>query len=295
MANDTETLEELRARYFKFRNQLHVLDETLPKESAKTREVWESRIPFIRSAAQELHEMIVGRERRLDIQDIHAAMAQEEPNLKPEERNAYADILNSEVPTKGDLHRLEAFHAQSWSRLSESGKGELSHLLWEGIRRQTFRFCELPRAVRNDERLQVLAVMKDEEKQASTASEIPEEERNALLQATEQGDRLEAEYILSGQVFGEGMFQTSDSQKKLFPERHRAEEDHTREASAAEMLLPAVQKIVQAAADRVAELDLSQGRLNGVKVVAATTRVTAAAIPESAASRAKEAQPVPER
>jgi len=89
-----------------------------------------------------------------------AQLAENETSLSREEKKTYSGFLKEEYFTKKDFNRLEQFYAHTWDRLSEKGKNEMSHRVWEGIRRDEYIFSELPETVQGKEADRVYTVFK---------------------------------------------------------------------------------------------------------------------------------------
>lgn len=60
--------------------------------------------------------------------------AENETQLSPPEKKAFAALLSKSRFTKGDFAAMETFYATAYDRLSESGKDELSRRIWAGKR-----------------------------------------------------------------------------------------------------------------------------------------------------------------
>src|SRR5690606_14217747 len=86
----------------------------------------------------ELEEESLSEERqhRQEIAVAIAAKAQQEAALSAAEREQYAAFLSLEFFTKEDFPALERFYGGAWDRLSDGGKAEMSHRVWEGVRRE---------------------------------------------------------------------------------------------------------------------------------------------------------------
>ena len=79
------------------------------------------------------------------------ALVSRETALNSSEKQEYAGFLKKDYFTKKDFAALEHFYAHSWEKLSEGGKDQMSHRVWEGVRRGEFKFEELPKAIKERE------------------------------------------------------------------------------------------------------------------------------------------------
>jgi hypothetical protein len=126
-----------------------------------------------------------------------AALVERETALSDEEREEYAEFLTKDFFTKRDFSALEQFYAHTWDRLSEGGKDEMSHRVWEGIRKHEYTFAELPDPVKEKEAERILRRLGDSREQAGRYSGIPEQDRKDFLEATAKND-IEAVYSVLG-------------------------------------------------------------------------------------------------
>lgn len=107
-----------------------------------------SRLGVVEKKIQELQ---AARETEMKEQTNAVAIAQNESRLNQQERSNFAGFLKEDYFTKADFGRLEEFYAKTWDRLSEHGKDEMSHRIWEGVRKGKYSFSELPPKVREKE------------------------------------------------------------------------------------------------------------------------------------------------
>lgn len=132
--------------------------------------------------------------------------AQKETALSARERETFDGFLKMDYFTKKDFGCLEDFYAKTWDRLSESGKNEMSHRVWQGIRKNEYTFAELPDTVREKESDRAYRRLKDSAIGVGDAARIPERDRQDFIRAYEGGKRDEAEKVLNRDGFKAGMF-----------------------------------------------------------------------------------------
>ena len=139
------------------------------------------------------------------------SLAQSEAALSAKEKETYDGFLKKEFFTKRDFAKLDEFYAHSWDRLSESGKDQMSHRIWEGIRRDEYKFTELPKSVQEKEAKRAYDVVKRREVDSPTAARIPDKDRDDFIRAYEAGKQEEAKKVLERDSFKKNMFRESDS------------------------------------------------------------------------------------
>ncbi|MEA3207164.1 MAG: hypothetical protein QOE70_221 [Chthoniobacter sp.] len=166
------------------------------------------RVATLDKKIKESHER---REARAQEQVAVAYLAQKEAALSASEKETYSGFLGKEFFTKNDFRSLEKFYANTWERLSESGKDEMSHRIWEGIRRDEYTFSELPKSVREKEMEQAYKRLRDSPNELGSASRIPESDRVDFIRAYEGGRREEASKILDRESFKQNMALTSQN------------------------------------------------------------------------------------
>lgn len=151
-------------------------------------------------------DVAIAEEREKGQMEIAAAVvtAQREVALNMEERRQFTEFLAKDHFTKADFGSLEKFYQSAWDRLSEDGKAEMSHRVWEGVRLKEYEFRELPEAVKQKEaerlRDQLTHV------QISTdLQRIPESDREDFIRAWDNGKSGEAYEVLDRPVFAENV------------------------------------------------------------------------------------------
>jgi hypothetical protein len=189
-----------------------------------------SRLGVVEKKIQELH---TARETEAKEQTNAAALAQSESRLNQEERNTFAGFLKEDFFTKADLGRLEDFYTKSWERLSESGKNQMSHRVWDGIRHGEYTFDQLPPAVREKEAKQAYGLLRDSKIDVSGVDEIPDKDRQDFIRAYEAGKKAEAGKILERESFKKAMFRGSESKSVTNVEAGKNRESESEQLLAA--------------------------------------------------------------
>jgi hypothetical protein len=130
-----------------------------------------------------------------------AQMAQREAALSEHEKETFSGFLAKEFFTKRDFKGLEQFYSQTWDRLSEGGKEEMSHRVWEGIRRGEYKFTELPEIVQEKEAKRLYTKLTAPSVEQDRLNQIPEADRTDFLRAYEAGNQKEARQVLNRESF----------------------------------------------------------------------------------------------
>ena len=215
-------------------------------------------------------------------------LAEKETRLDAHERETFAGFLKDNFFTKADFGRLENFYAKSWDRLSEHGKDEMSHRIWEGVRKGEYKFEELPPAVREKEATQVYKRLTESAIGAGDSSAIPEKDRNDFIRAYEAGKRDDAEKVLERESFKKNLFRGSESKavKSVQVESGRDAEGKAMGEQIAMGTAPAGSTQPGRSAGKAKEsvLDLN---LDGLKLADASSQQSSANIPRGAPAPAK--------
>jgi hypothetical protein len=140
-----------------------------------------------------------------------AALAQKETALSSREKETYSGFLKEDFFTKKDFGPLEQFYEKTWDRLSKDGKDEMSHRVWEGVRKGQYTFGELPPAVREKEAKQAYRLLHDSKINVAGVDEIPEKDRQDFVRAYEAGKKDDAEKVLERESFKKAMFLGGES------------------------------------------------------------------------------------
>lgn len=74
-----------------------------------------------------------------------------ETKLNAQEKEEYAQFLSKEYFRKSDLKELEGFYTNSWDKLSEEGKEQMTQRVAEGIRRGEFTYDQMPDSMKKRE------------------------------------------------------------------------------------------------------------------------------------------------
>ena len=163
-----------------------------------------------RMAAIEKHAQQEAEEqKRSSDQAAVAAMVEHERALNSAEKREYAGLLSHDFFSKADFGQLEHFYSHTWDKLTDEGKGEMSHRIWEGVRRGQYRFTDLPVSVEEGEAQQVQAALQDSRKAQGELSAIPEVDRTDFIRARDAGEKQQSYQILNRPSFTDHVAKTS--------------------------------------------------------------------------------------
>lgn len=163
---------------------------------------------FIDSARKQIQGIEIEQQklekekREKEEQDIALSTAARlETALNAREQAEYDSFLKEDHFTKADFGKLEKFYTNTWDRLSENGKAEMSHRIWEGVRRKEYDFDDLPDIVKQKEAERLQGMLRDGAQTQRELQAIPIEDRQAFLNAWENNDRKTAYQILDRPSF----------------------------------------------------------------------------------------------
>ena len=140
---------------------------------------------------------------------VIAALVERESALSDAEKKEYRTLLEHSHFTKSMFGAIEHFYAHSYDKLTEGGRAEVSHRVWEGVRQGEYRFQELPEIVKQKE----AASLNDQLKRKTVEPEllaIPIEERRAFLDAWVNKDCRKAYAILDRPTFAAHVSKSSE-------------------------------------------------------------------------------------
>jgi hypothetical protein len=138
-------------------------------------------------------------------QMVLSTLVAKETALNPQERQQYGDFLKEKFFTKSDFNNLAHFYSHSWDKLTEGGKDQMSHRVWEGVRHGEYKFDELPDVVKEKEGESLYDVLRKDKKDSPELHAIPIEDRKAFLDAWANKDCRKAYEILDRPSFKENV------------------------------------------------------------------------------------------
>jgi hypothetical protein len=130
-------------------------------------------------------------------------LAEMEHKLNADEKQQYSGFLKLDYFTKPNFDDLEDFYANSWDKLSEGGKNQMSARIWEGIKRHEYTFEELPEKVREKESERMYLQLTGKIEPSASLQKVPAQDRADFVREYEAGNEQGASKILSRPAFAE--------------------------------------------------------------------------------------------
>jgi hypothetical protein len=141
-----------------------------------------------------------------------AALVERESRLTVIEKEQYGGFLKLDYFTKANFDELEDFYANSWDKLSEGGKDQMSARVWEGIRRKEYTFDELPHIVKEKESGRLYLQLTGKIEPSGILQNLSPQDRVDFVREYEAGNEKATSRILS------------ESASAEYPEDTRADE-----------------------------------------------------------------------
>ncbi len=139
-----------------------------------------------------------------------AYLVARETALNEHEREQYGAFIARDFFTKTDFNELEKFYTHAWDRMTEGGKAEMSHRVWEGVRREEYQFNELPESVKQKEAQLLRDSLRGVDRPLGELEQIPAQDRTNFIQAWDAGNRQEAYNVLDRPWFAEHASRSPD-------------------------------------------------------------------------------------
>ncbi len=128
-------------------------------------------------------------------------LSEMERRLTAAEKQQYSGFLKLDWFTKADFEELEEFYAESWDRLSEGGKNQMSVRVWGGIRRHEYTFEELPQKLREKESERIYLQLTGAIKPNSGLQNVAAQVRAEFVREYEASNETATSKILGGDGF----------------------------------------------------------------------------------------------
>lgn len=174
-------------------------------------------VRFVENAKQRLghldqqDQFVAEEKRKQGAQELAIAhLVGQETALNHAEREQYGAFLAKEFFTKSDFGELAGFYTNTWDRLTEGGKAQMSHRVWEGVRRDEYRFSELPDPVKEKEAQSLREMFSMSKRSLSELDNIPERDRDDFINAWDSGEKRGAYEVLDRPVFAQNVAKTSE-------------------------------------------------------------------------------------
>lgn len=145
------------------------------------------------------------RKHEQEIATAAIAAAEREAALSRAERQEFASFLECKFFTKAMFDRLDRFYTNTWDRLSDDGKAEMSQRVWEGVRCGEYQFNELPESVKEKEAQGLYEALRHEDSRHPSLQRINPQDRNDFKDAWESRRRDAAFEVLARPSFAENV------------------------------------------------------------------------------------------
>ena len=180
---------------------------------------------------EQLEEQSTREERDRSLRDVEIAVAvRYEAELTAAENRQYQEFMAKENFTKADFGKLENFYHSAYDRLSEDGKSEMSHRVWEGVRRKEYEFSELPDIVKEKEAKRLRNEL-GKEQVAPDLLNIPAGDRRDFMKAWDEGNKPRSYEVLDRPSFAANV---SLSAKSVEAETVKVHEDEATRVGSSE-------------------------------------------------------------
>ena len=159
----------------------------------------------------------------------------------------------------------------------------MSHRVWEGIRRDEYKFTDLPKVVQEKEAERAYQGLKMREEGIGAVSRIPKVDRDDFIRAHEGGNRDQACEILDRKSFRENMFLGASSKETRDIAATRGRDEEWK-AVAANGRTPPGKKPEHASpkVKSASDIDASAFNLDGLKMTDAPATISSRDIPGAA-------------
>lgn len=148
-----------------------------------------------------------------------ATMVTAETKLNTEEKLQYSELLKRDHFTRADVSRLDEFFAESHSKLSDAGKGEISVRLWKGIERGELEFTDLADETRKKEADFLYRCLNGDAKVDHPLKNMPAADKADFIRAYEIKDERAVTEVLNresvSQPVGKSASTEADSTKEI--------------------------------------------------------------------------------
>jgi hypothetical protein len=255
--------------------------------SPGTRAIWEN---FLHNAKgrlgvleKKIHEAEHEKEQQARSEVALVALAERETALSVKEKEQYNGFLREDFFTKKDFARLDDFYAHAWDRLSEHGKNEMSKRIWEGVRRNEYKFTDLPKDVQEKEEKQALRMLREPSGRQTNVALIPETDKNDFIRAYESGNNDGAAKVLDRDSFKKNMFlNTGSSEIRHASVTIGKDSNSASVAAGASAVSPDKGKDQpKPPKDGISNLDVSSFDLGGMKPAESASQGSVASLPRN--------------
>ena len=163
---------------------------------------------------EEQHATVGKQEREQHERAAVAHMVEREHQLNASEKEQYGRFLEQDYFTKANFVELDSFYAHSWDKLSDEGKAQMSHRVWEGIRRDEYEFDELPENVRKKEAGRLYEQFTGKIQADGSLQNIPEQDKADFVREYKAENDRGVSEVLKREIFDENVSSRTGSAKE---------------------------------------------------------------------------------
>lgn len=197
---NNDNLEERNAELRRLEAKTSRLESLILTASPEARRILESALQTASLEIATVRKDIRETEMRHK-EAVVAAMVERETQLSREEKETYGELLAKDFFAKEDFNRLETFYANTWDRLSEDGKDQMSLRVWAGVRRGEYSFTELPTVVQEKEAGRIYDAFSKGSSSIVDPRKIPTRDKEDFMRAYESEHREDSFKILERDSF----------------------------------------------------------------------------------------------
>lgn len=157
------------------------------------------------AAVEEKQKELEAEKQRSESMQRVAVLVERETALSSAEKEQYRGFLEKECFTKADFGSLEQFYTHTYDRLTEGGKAQMSHRVWEGVRRDEYQFSELPETVKEKEAQRLRDSFRADRHMHEELTAIPEKDRSDFVTAWDEGRKRDSYKVLDRPVFAQSV------------------------------------------------------------------------------------------
>ena len=179
-----------------------------------------------------------------------AGLIAAETRLNTEEKAQYGEFLEQEFFTRADFSKLDKFYSETWDKLSDEGKAQMSERVREGIRHNEYSFDELPENVRKKESEWTYLQITEQKPAAPGLENVPHQDKADFIRAYEAKDEKAVGEVLSRKGFSQNIYfeksaslEEADATKEIDPSETKAVEPVKENSAVAENALASLSSV----------------------------------------------------
>ena len=140
-----------------------------------------------------------------------AVMVEREIALSRQEKDTLSGFLRQYYFRKRDFDALAVFYENSWDKLSEEGKDEMSERIWNGVHHGEYRFEDLPSEVSEREAQWLYHSIENDREKMIRATGLDNATCERFADLWKSGRKAESYQMLSESALGEYVSKTQQT------------------------------------------------------------------------------------